>query len=105
MQQRHERADSNDEQAKPDRRTPAMPGQRLLGVFPGFRIDTVRFVCLMLSVSNKQTFPSRRRDGSVLAEAWLIAWMCVPEAGAPRLRFWVRGPGDVAASLGLLFCL
>src|ERR1700722_18479237 len=37
--------DCDDEQAKPDRRTPAMPGQRLLGVFPGFRIDTVRFVC------------------------------------------------------------
>jgi hypothetical protein len=60
---------------------------------------------MMLSVSNKQTFPSRRRDGAVLAEARLVGWMCVPEAGAPRLRFWVRGPGDVAASLGLLFFL
>jgi hypothetical protein len=75
MQQRNERADGDDEQAKPDRRAPAMPSQRLLGVFPGFRIDTVRFVSfvMMFSVSNKQTFPSRRRDGPVLAEARLIA--------------------------------
>jgi len=60
---------------------------------------------MMLSVSNKQTFPSRGRDGAALAEARLIVWVRVPEAGAPRLQFWVRGPGDVAASLGLIFCL
>jgi hypothetical protein len=44
MQQCDERADGDDEQAKPDRRTSAMRGQRLLGVFPGLKIDTVRLV-------------------------------------------------------------
>jgi len=105
MQQRHERADSDDEQAKPDWRTPAMPGQRLLGVFLGLRIDTVRFIRHDALRFKQADLPSRRRDGAVLAEARLVGWMCVPEAGAPRLRFWVRGPGDVAASLGLIFCL
>jgi hypothetical protein len=105
MQQRNERADGDDEQAKPDRRAPAMPSQRLLGVLPGFRIDTVRFVCHDVLRFKQADLPVAQRDGSVLAEARLITWMCVPEAGAPRLWFWVRGPGDVAASLGLLFFL
>src|SRR6185312_15364336 len=105
VQKRHKRdhggnADGDNEKTKADARAPALPDEWLLGVFPGFLIDPACFVVHMALRFKPADFAVARRDGAVLAEARLVGWMCVPEAGAPRVWFRVRGPGDVPASSG-----
>jgi hypothetical protein len=64
MQNRYKRdhggnADGDDEKTKPDARTPALPDEWLLRVFPGFLIDPACFVAHSALRSNKLTSPSR----------------------------------------------